>query len=150
MPRFVGLLAIDVNQPCHDQALSPVAAFGEAALGQQVVEPELGNLGWVGHCLQTEQTGQGLFDARRVQPQVTQDLGLLALLGLPSGLLEEARAAARAFPLRVPRGYLARMEKGKPDDPLLRQVLPLGAELETVAGFGSDPVGDGLFPAEAR
>lgn len=67
---------------------------------------------------------------------------LLALLGLPSELLPAARAAANTFPLRVPRGYLARMEKGNPGDPLLRQVLPLSAELETVPGFDTDPVGD--------
>jgi len=67
---------------------------------------------------------------------------LLALLGLPATLLPAARAAARAFPLRVPRGYLARMAKGDANDPLLRQVLPLGEEMETVTGFGTDPVGD--------
>jgi EF-P beta-lysylation protein EpmB len=67
---------------------------------------------------------------------------LLALLGLPTSLLPAAREAVQGFPLRVPRGYLARMEKGEPNDPLLRQVLPLGAETETVAGFGTDPVGD--------
>jgi len=67
---------------------------------------------------------------------------LLALLGLPNELLEAARSAARAFPLRVPRGYLGRMRQGDLDDPLLRQVLPLREELEAVAGFSTDPVGD--------
>jgi EF-P beta-lysylation protein EpmB len=67
---------------------------------------------------------------------------LLALLELPGELLPAARAASRAFPLRVPRGLLERIEKGKPDDPLLRQVLPLGMELEAVPGFDADPVGD--------
>lgn len=67
---------------------------------------------------------------------------LLALLGLPNDLLEAARDAARTFPLRVPRSYLGRMQKGDPHDPLLRQVLPLAEEQVTVAGFGTDPVGD--------
>lgn len=67
---------------------------------------------------------------------------LLALLALPTSLLSEAREAALQFPLRVPRGYLSRIRKGDADDPLLRQVLPLGAELESVAGFDTDPVGD--------
>jgi L-lysine 2,3-aminomutase len=67
---------------------------------------------------------------------------LLALLELPTSLLPAAREAARQFPLRVPRGYLARMRKGAPDDPLLRQVLPLQQELDTVVGFDTDPVGD--------
>lgn len=67
---------------------------------------------------------------------------LLALLDLDPVLLPAARAAAKAFPLRVPRGYAARMRRGDPADPLLRQVLPLAAELDTVAGFDRDPVGD--------
>lgn len=67
---------------------------------------------------------------------------LLALLELPQGLLPAARKAAAGFPLRVPRGYLSRMQKGDVADPLLRQVLPLAEELEEVEGFGRDPVGD--------
>ncbi|HET8700535.1 MAG TPA: EF-P beta-lysylation protein EpmB [Nitrococcus sp.] len=67
---------------------------------------------------------------------------LVRLLELPPTLLEPARAAARHFPLRVPRGYVARMERGNPNDPLLRQVLPLATELDTVPGFVADPVGD--------
>jgi EF-P beta-lysylation protein EpmB len=57
-------------------------------------------------------------------------------------LLSDAREAAKQFPLRVPRGYLSRMRKGDPHDPLLRQVLPLADELEEVPGFTVDPVGD--------
>jgi L-lysine 2,3-aminomutase len=68
---------------------------------------------------------------------------LLALLKLSTALLPAAREAAQQFPLRVPRGYLGRMRKGDPDDPLLRQVIPLQQELETVEGFSHDPVGDG-------
>lgn len=67
---------------------------------------------------------------------------LLALLALPEDLLPAAKASAELFPLRVPRGFVARMEKGVVDDPLLRQVLPLGDEDTPAAGFGLDPVGD--------
>jgi len=67
---------------------------------------------------------------------------LLALLDLGPELLEPARRAAAAFPLRVPRAFLARMRKGDPADPLLRQVLPLGEELQEVSGYVRDPVGD--------
>jgi len=67
---------------------------------------------------------------------------LLALLELPPALLPAAREAAAGFPLRVPRGYLARMNKGDLADPLLRQVLPLAEELEAIEGFGQNPVGD--------
>jgi EF-P beta-lysylation protein EpmB len=51
------------------------------------------------------------------------------------------------FGLRVPRGYLRRIPKGDPDDPLLRQVLPLGAELLAAPGYGPDPVGDAAATA---
>jgi EF-P beta-lysylation protein EpmB len=46
------------------------------------------------------------------------------------------------FSLRVPRGFVARMLTGTPDDPLLLQVLPQLAELDQVAGFSVDAVGD--------
>lgn len=38
------------------------------------------------------------------------------------------------------------MRPGDPDDPLLRQVLPIGEEMAETAGFGPDPVGE----SEAR
>ena len=53
----------------------------------------------------------------------------------------QAMAASR-FPLRVPRGFVARMRPGDPRDPLLLQVLPAQAEDEVVPGYTSDPVGD--------
>jgi len=48
----------------------------------------------------------------------------------------------KTFPLRVPRGFVDCMEKGNPDDPLLRQVLPVQDELREQPGYGLDPVGD--------
>jgi EF-P beta-lysylation protein EpmB len=73
---------------------------------------------------------------------VTEPGELLALLGLGEEWQAAAEAAARTFPLRVPRGFVARMRRGDPHDPLLRQVLPLAAELVPVPGFSADPVGD--------
>jgi len=67
---------------------------------------------------------------------------LLAALDLPQDLLPAAEAAAESFPLFAPWSYIQRMTPGKLDDPLLRQVLPLRAELEDVAGFERDAVGD--------
>lgn len=73
---------------------------------------------------------------------VSDPAELLRLLELDTSLLEAARAASRKFPLRVPRSFVARMRKRDPSDPLLRQVLPLGAELEAQPGFTHDAVGD--------
>jgi len=79
---------------------------------------------------------------RALQDAVTDPAELLGLLGLEPQWLEPARAAARRFPRKVPRGFVARMRHGDPRDPLLRQVLPLGAELDEVPGYLADPVGD--------
>jgi len=73
---------------------------------------------------------------------ITDPAELLALLNLDSALLPAAQRAAQLFPLRVPRSFVARMESGNPHDPLLRQVLPLHAELDSTPGFVEDPVGD--------
>lgn len=54
----------------------------------------------------------------------------------------DADAADADFPVLVPPGYLARIRRGDPDDPLLRQVLPMAAERRVVAGYGPDPVGE--------
>src|SRR5439155_452324 len=67
---------------------------------------------------------------------------LIEALGLPPALIEPARAAAQAFGLRVPLGYVARMRRGDPLDPLLRQVLPLDAELNQPAAYVGDPLGE--------
>lgn len=69
---------------------------------------------------------------------------LLRMLRLDPALLPAARRAAELFPLRVPRGFVARMTPQDPDDPLLRQVLPLDLEGATVPGYGTDPVGDAM------
>ena len=54
--------------------------------------------------------------------------------------MRPADAAARDFPLRVPRGFVARMRRGDPADPLLLQVLPTAAELVAAPGYTADPL----------
>ena len=68
---------------------------------------------------------------------------LIDRLGLPDDLRPAARRAAELFPVVVPDSYLARMNPGDVDDPLLRQVLPLGHELEEVPGFSADALDEG-------
>lgn len=46
------------------------------------------------------------------------------------------------FPLLVPLPYLARMEHGNPEDPLLLQVLPTAAERLAAPGFTTDPLAE--------
>ena len=72
---------------------------------------------------------------------------LLSVLGLGDAVASISDAAAAQFPLRVPRGFVARMRHGDPADPLLRQVLPLDDEMRPMPGFSLDAVGDGAAKA---
>ncbi|WP_299730862.1 EF-P beta-lysylation protein EpmB [uncultured Endozoicomonas sp.] len=67
---------------------------------------------------------------------------LLSMMGLSQELLPAALQASDHFALRVPHSYVHRMEYGNLDDPLLKQVLPLGAECDEVEGFGLDPLAE--------
>ena len=72
---------------------------------------------------------------------ITSPQELLAWLDLPAETwLDGAEAGHRLFSVRVPEPFLARMEKGNPSDPLLRQVLPLGLETNVAEGFVTDPL----------
>jgi len=90
----------------------------------------------------TKQRRQVAVWQQELARAVTDPAELVRMLQLDPALVEPARAAARRFGLRVPRGYVARMRVGDQGDPLLRQVLPLGDECAEVPGFGCDPVGD--------
>ncbi len=76
---------------------------------------------------------------------------LLAYLGLPADTASldpqalrtaGAKRPSNHFPLRVPRGYAARMRKNDPRDPLFLQVWHQPQEADEVAGFNDDAVGD--------
>lgn len=77
---------------------------------------------------------------RQLREAVREIGELERLLELPAGSL--GTGAEAPFPLRVPRAFVARMRKGDPDDPLLRQVLPTRAEDRGAPGFGDDPLGE--------
>lgn len=68
---------------------------------------------------------------------------LLSLLGLDQLAGSLSARAAEQFPLRVPRGFAARMRHGDRHDPLLRQVLPVLEEDRIEPGYSLDAVGDG-------
>jgi EF-P beta-lysylation protein EpmB len=77
---------------------------------------------------------------RELAASITDAGELLEALKLPGGLLEPATRAAQAFGLRVTRSFLSRMRPGDVNDPLLRQVLPLGDELIETPGYTPDPL----------
>lgn len=93
------------------------------------------------HATVKHQTGKSPWQAELGQA-FTHLNDLLTALGLTAEACGVSAEAAATFPLRVPRGLVARMRHGDPRDPLLRQVLPVTAENAMVPGFGTDPVGD--------
>ncbi|HEY7887546.1 MAG TPA: EF-P beta-lysylation protein EpmB [Steroidobacteraceae bacterium] len=89
--------------------------------------------------------------ARQLEPRtwqqelaeaITSPEELAAALGLSAADLAGVVAAGQHFRLRVPRSFVARMRRGDPRDPLLRQVLPVAAELAHEAEYVADPVGE--------
>lgn len=73
---------------------------------------------------------------------LTDPAELLAALGLETLAGRVINPARDAFPMRVPWPFVARMRRGDPRDPLLRQVLPLDDELRPMPGYVDDAVGD--------
>lgn len=68
---------------------------------------------------------------------------LMARLGLEAAQAPELAATLKQFPLRVPEAFVAKMATGDWYDPLLLQVMPSIRELEPVAGYSADPLGEG-------
>lgn len=79
---------------------------------------------------------------------------LLEFVGVTSPMLRPEVLQQPDFPVLVPRGFASRMKYGDPEDPLLRQVLALPAELVDAPGFIKDPLAEtqtrtGVNPAPA-
>ncbi|HXS74384.1 MAG TPA: EF-P beta-lysylation protein EpmB [Rhodanobacteraceae bacterium] len=90
----------------------------------------------------TAQPGDTLPDWRQnLRGAITDARELLAALDL-GALAERLPEEDAGFALRVPRGFVARMRRGDPRDPLLLQVLPQLAECGDAPGFTADAVGD--------
>ena len=82
---------------------------------------------------------------RREQADAFTQVGeLLDALGLDRTRIPDLDHDPEPFGLRVPRAFVERMRHADPDDPLLRQVLPLAAERCAVAGYVEDPVADAM------
>ncbi|MCH8498030.1 MAG: EF-P beta-lysylation protein EpmB [Marinobacter sp.] len=93
-----------------------------------------------------------LVEVRSAEPQPERWQALLAnAINTPEALLQEvglnptewlegAERGHRLFPVLVPKPYLQRIGYGDPQDPLLRQVLPLLEEGVTLPGYSPDPL----------
>lgn len=75
-----------------------------------------------------------------LQQAITDPQELLQLVELNDAIASISPVVMAQFPLRVPRSFVARMQKGNPHDPLLRQVLPIVDEEIMAEGFSTDPL----------
>ena len=74
---------------------------------------------------------------------ITDPKELLELLELDPALLPAARRAAAQFGLRTTRNFVARIKPRDPEDPLLRQVLPIVCETAPQPlDFNADPLAE--------
>lgn len=73
---------------------------------------------------------------------ITSLTELIDILQLPAETIQHGLTADQQFKLKVPRAYLDCIEKSNPNDPLLRQILPVDEENQIIPGFVQDPVGD--------
>lgn len=73
---------------------------------------------------------------------VTDPQKLLTLLDIDPNAYLKHFSARQLFPVRVPRPFIERIEKGNFDDPLLRQVMPLTDEFIESPGYVLDPLAE--------
>lgn len=71
---------------------------------------------------------------------ITDPRELADFLHLDRRLIPSGEQALAQFPLKVPRAFAERMEKGNWRDPLLRQVWPSFVEEREAPGFTADPL----------
>jgi EF-P beta-lysylation protein EpmB len=79
---------------------------------------------------------------RELALAVSEPAELLGLLGLDPTRVPHLSGAMAGFRLRVPRGFVRRMRRADPNDPLLRQVLPDVREVVEQPGYGADPLAE--------
>ena len=70
---------------------------------------------------------------------------LLNQLGLKAEDLNATEQATTEFSIKVPQSFVQLMEYGNPNDPLLKQVLPITSELQVDNNFSTDPVDESSF-----
>ena len=71
---------------------------------------------------------------------ITDPKELLQILELDPNKNPHSDSALQQFPLKAPRPFVDRIEKGNWQDPLLRQIWPSALEEINQPGFGSDPL----------
>ena len=68
---------------------------------------------------------------------------LLRYLELSPQIINSSAAAHQTFKTLGPKSFVEKMMKGDPNDPLLRQVLPVSDEMQASLGYTPDPLQEG-------
>ncbi|AWB65815.1 EF-P beta-lysylation protein EpmB [Saccharobesus litoralis] len=78
----------------------------------------------------------------------TDPIKLLDFLHISTENVADDAAARKLFPLRVPRPFAEKMQKGNVNDPLLKQVMTSAQEFSPALGYSDDPLQehDGVIP----
>jgi L-lysine 2,3-aminomutase len=76
---------------------------------------------------------------------VTEPKVLFDYLKLDLRYLAPAEKLSKHFPLRITYPYLEKIQKSNLKDPLLRQILPLGAEQAHIKDFNANPLYENKF-----
>lgn len=79
----------------------------------------------------------------------TDPLELLQYLNLTPEQVELSFSANQQFKFKVPFSYVQNIKHGDPDDPLLRQVLPVKGELIQAPDFTHDPLDENNSQCQA-
>lgn len=77
---------------------------------------------------------------KQLSNSFTDPIKLLKHLQIDPAPFREGIEARKLFSQRVPVNFVDRMEKGNPNDPLLRQVLPIANEFQKQDGYSEDPL----------
>lgn len=77
-----------------------------------------------------------------IRKSIRQIEPLIDALDASSSSVSASQQAHEQFSTLVPMHWLDRVDRSDPDDPLLRQVLPVADETRVVPGYSTDPVGD--------
>ena len=78
----------------------------------------------------------------QLRSSVRETAKLVELLDLSASGLRLPEKSLLEFPVKVPRTFIDRIKTPTPDDPVLRQVLPLDAEDLEFPAFTRDPLGE--------
>lgn len=81
-----------------------------------------------------------MIPRNKTRSYFTRPLDLLKKLHLSAEQMSFSEKAVASFSFKVPVAYVDKIQKAKPDDPLLQQIFPVQQETQLTSGYISDPL----------